>query len=225
MVHRGMLPRPRRHFDDREGRWSAQGAPQGIGAAGDGRPEHQRGGTWGCPEGGGYYGDTGDGGTGGHGRHGGALSPTTAPLVPVREDVVYALKRKGGAVADRLYPGDGPLSLLECLRQGPSAQLRPLHGVWLPAKILPDRAKAVPRGPENFTIEATTGSDEIGWSIRGSTEGRPKSEGDRGKKKRLDLYGDVETCRQESLRAPGSSERTGHKKADGKRHQRKPGGG
>ena len=96
MVHCGMLPRPPRHLDDREGCRSAQGAPQGSRAAGGGRHERKLVGARGRPEGGGYRGDIGDGETQ---VHAGALPPATAPLVPGQEDVEYAVK--GGGVWSR----------------------------------------------------------------------------------------------------------------------------
>ena len=114
--------------------------------------------------------------------------------MPGQQDVDHAPKGKGGAVPDRLYPGDKSPSLRECLRPGPSAQLRPLHGAVLPAKRLPDKSQAVPRGPEEVSIEAANRANERGQRIRGPTEGRPKSEGKRGKTKRVDLNRDVETC-------------------------------
>ena len=141
-----------------------------------------------------------------------------------RDDVDHAPKAKGGAVPDIVYPEDGPPSLWECLRPGSSAQLRPLHGAGLPAKRLSDGAQAVPWGPEKVAVEAANGTNERSRRICSPTEGRPKSEGKRGKTKRVDLDGYVETCRQESLRALESGERTGNKKKAGARHQGKPGG-
>ena len=113
MVHRGMLPRPWWNLDNREGRRSAQGAPQGSRAAGGGEHERELGGARWRPEGGGYRGRFGDGGTRGHV---GACPPATAPLVRGREDVEYATKGEGGAVLDGLYPGDGLPSLWKRLR-------------------------------------------------------------------------------------------------------------
>ena len=55
-----------------------------------------------------------------------------------------ALERKGGAVPDRLHPGDGPRSLWEFCRPGPSAQLGPLPGPGLPAERPPDGAQEIP---------------------------------------------------------------------------------
>ena len=75
-------------------------------------------------------------------------------MVPGREDVVHAPKGKEGAVPDRLYPGNGPPSLQECLCPGPAAQLRPLHVTGLTAKRLPDGAQAVPMGQEEVSIAA-----------------------------------------------------------------------
>ena len=121
----------------------------------------------------------------------------------------HAPKGKGGAVPDRIYPGDGPTSLRECLRMVPLAQLRPLHGAGLPAKRLPDGSQEVSRGKEtvadDFADEANMGRS----TFRGPTEGRPKIQTARGDTKRLGIRGDVETRRQESLCAPGPMEGAG----------------
>ena len=83
----------------------------------------------------------------------------------------------------------------------------------------------VPRGMEKVSIEAANGANERGRHIRSPSEGRPESEGKRGKMKRVDLDGDMENHRRESLRAPGPGERAGHKKKAGARHKGEPGGG
>ena len=119
-----------------------------------------------------------------------------ALLMLVQEDVVNAPKGKGGAVPDRLHPGDGPLSLRECLLLGPSAQLGPLYGAGLPANCLPDGTQVVPKGEQEVTSEASEGANEGGQRIRSPTEGRPESEGVRGETEQVDLGGDVETCRR-----------------------------
>ena len=133
-------------------------------------------------------------------------------------------KGKGGVVPDRLNPGDGPPSLQECLRPGSSAQLRPLHGAGLPANHLPDGAQAVPRVTQEVTSEAAEGANEGGRRIHGPEEGRPESEGARGETERVDIGGDVDTCRRESLCALGPGERAGINKTTGTRHQGELGG-
>ena len=60
--------------------------------------------------------------------------------------------------------------------------------------------------------EAADETDTGGQNFRGSTEGRPESATARGETERVDIGGDVEACRQESLRAPGPKERAGAKK-------------
>ena len=192
MVHRGMLPRPRRHLDDREGRRSAQGAPQGSGASGGGRPQHKFCGTGGRPERGGHRGHFRDRGTGGHST---ALPTATVPLVSGQEDVGHAMEGKVGAVPDRLYHGDRTPSLQECLRPGPSAQLGPLHVPGLPDKRFHDGAQEIHRGAEEVAAEAANKTNTGVRSIRGPTEGRPKSEGARSETERVDIGGDVESCR------------------------------
>ena len=118
---------------------------------------------------------------------------------------------KGGTVPDRLYPGDGPPSLQECLCLRPLAQLGPLHGPGLPDKRLPDRTKAVLRGKEAVASEAANKADMGGQTVCGPTGGRPESATARGKTERVDIGGDVEACRQESLRVPGPTERASAK--------------
>ena len=123
-----------------------------------------------------------------------------------------ATEGKGGAVPDRLYTGDGPSSLQECLCPGPSAQLGTLHGPGFPAKRLPDRTQEVLRGKEAVADETANKTYTGGQNFRGPTEGRPESATARGKTERVDIGGDVEACRRESLHALGSKERAGAKK-------------
>ena len=63
-----------------------------------------------------YRGSIGNGGTTGHV---GALTPAMAPLLPVWEYVEYNMIGEGGAVPDRLHPGDGFPFLWKSLRPGP----------------------------------------------------------------------------------------------------------
>ena len=142
-----------------------------------------------------------------------------------QEDVEHAPKGKGGAVPDILHPGDGPPSL------GNVSVWDPRHNSdhymvlgCLPSASLTNHKQYL-GGPEEVAIEASNGANERGRCICGPTEGRPKSEGERGEIKLVDLDRDVETRRRESLRAPGSGERTGYKKNAGARHQGEPGGG
>ena len=127
-------------------------------------------------------------------------------------DVGNATEGKRGAVPDKLYPGDGPPSLWECLRPGPSSQLGPLHGPELPDKRLPDGTQEVLRGKEAVADETANETDTGGQKFRGPTEGRPESATMNGETERVDIGGDVEACRRESLRAPGPRERAGAKK-------------
>ena len=132
-----------------------------------------------------------DGGTGGHGS---ALPPAEMLVVSGQADVGNATEGKGGAVLDRLYPGDGPPSLRECLHTGPSAQLGPLHGPGLPAKHLPDVTQEILRGKEAVAAEAADKTNMGGQSIHGPTEGQPKSATASGETERVDIGGDVEAC-------------------------------
>ena len=106
----------------------------------------------------------------------------------------HATEGKGGAFPDILYPGDRPPSLRECLRPGPSAQLRPLHGPGLPAKHLPDRTEEIPKGTEAVATEPAHETNTGGKIIRGPTEGRPKSATSSGETERVDIGRDVDTC-------------------------------
>ena len=108
-----------------------------------------------------------------------------APLVPGWEDVVHAPKGKGGAVPDRIYPGDRPPSLRECLCPGPLARLRPLHGAGLPAKHLPDGTQVVHREIEEVSSEAADRANAGGRRINVHTEGRPESEGERSETEQM----------------------------------------
>ena len=77
-------------------------------------------------------------------------------------DVENAQEGKGGAVPDGLHPGDGPPSLQECHRPGPSAQLGPLHGPGLSAERTPDGDEAIPGRAETVAGEATGKTNEDG---------------------------------------------------------------
>ena len=77
-------------------------------------------------------------------------------------DVGNAQEGKVGAVLDGLHPGDGPPSLQECHRPGPSAQLGPLHGPGLSAKRTPDGDEAIPGRAETVAGEATSKTNEDG---------------------------------------------------------------
>ena len=60
--------------------------------------------------------------------------------------------------------------------------------------------------------EAADEADTGGQKHFGPTEGRLEIATALGKTERVDIGGDVEACRRESLRAPGPTERTGAKK-------------
>ena len=103
-----MLTRPRRHLDDRECCCSAQVAPPGIRADGGKGLKLQPGKSREISE---VGGDRGSAESGRVRRHFSPLTPVTAPLVPVQEDVEHGPVGEGGAVLDGLHPGDRLLSL------------------------------------------------------------------------------------------------------------------
>ena len=70
-------------------------------------------------------------------------------------DVGGAKEGTGGVVPDGLHPGDGPLSLQECHRLGPLAQLGPLHGPGLSTKRTHVGYKTIPGRTEAVAGEAT----------------------------------------------------------------------
>ena len=108
MVHRGMLPCPRRHLDNRECCRRAHGAPQGCRTVGGGGIQRQPSGAGGRPDGRRYCG--GDG-KGEFGRYVGSLPPPPALMATGREDVEHDPVRDVGAVLDGLKSGDGFPSL------------------------------------------------------------------------------------------------------------------
>ena len=112
MVHNWVLPLPRQHLDNREYFCRAQGAPPGIGTASGGVLKRQPGGSRG------YNGGADSGRVRGHV---GPLPPTTAPMVPGREDVEHGTAGEGGEVPDGLHPGVRLSSLQELARPVPTA--------------------------------------------------------------------------------------------------------
>ena len=66
----------------------------------------------------------------------GELTPRTAPLVLIQENVSDGVAREGGEVPDGLHSGVRLLGFPEGGRPRPSAQLRPIHGHGVPARRL-----------------------------------------------------------------------------------------
>ena len=190
MVHRGVLPRPRLHLGDGEGRRSALEPTQGSGAAGGGGLQRETCNTGGGQESGRHRYDAGNGGTRGHGE---TLPAAGEQVVSVSEEVGDASKMKGGAVPDGLHPGDGPPSFQERRSPGPSAQLGPLHGPGLPAKRPPDGAQEIPGREKTVASEAAGETNANRPTFRGSTESCTEGATARGETKRLGLREDVET--------------------------------
>ena len=87
-----------------------------------------------APEEKGNFGGTCDGWPGGYV---GTLPPTPVIMVEGREDVEHDLGGEGGEVPNGLHSGDILPSLLECVRPGPQAELRPLHGYGMPPQRPP----------------------------------------------------------------------------------------
>ena len=77
------------------------------------------------------------------------------------------------------------------------------------------------RNPPSTTDRTNYG----GYNLRRPTEGRYKTAGLGRPKKFMDLGGNVETCLRESLRMPGSSERSDTYLEAGPRHQGEPDNG
>ena len=112
VVHRGMLPRPRQHLDDRECRCRTKGAPPGRRTVGGVGFQSETFGAGGRPEGRRY-----GGGTGKEGNRGyvGAIPPSPALMVPGLEDMEHDPAGEGGEVPDGLHPGYGLPYLFECV--------------------------------------------------------------------------------------------------------------
>ena len=140
-------------------------------------------------------------------------------------DVGHAEEGTGGAVPDGLHPRDGPPSLQECLRPGPPAQLGPVHGTWLLPERTPVGDKAIPGGTKAVASEATDRTITAGHTLCGSTESRTKAKTAGSEMKRLDLGGNVEAHRRESLHAPGPAVREGGQETADKRNHGEFGAG
>ena len=220
MVHRGVLPRPRLHLGDGEGRRSALEPTQGSGAAGGGGLQRETCNTGGGQESGRHRYDAGNGGTRGHGE---TLPAAGEQVVSVSEEVGDASKMKGGAVPDGLHPGDGPPSFQVRHSPGPLAQLGPLHGPGLPTEFPPEGEQAVHWRKETVAGEAAGETNEDGPTFCGSTESRTEGATVQGETKRLDLRDDLETHRRESLRTPGTAIRAGFHTASWEGGEEEPG--
>ena len=81
---------------------------------------------------------------------------------------------------------------------------------------VPDGDKAIPGGTKAVAGEATDRTITARHTLCGSTESRTKAKTAGTKTKRLDLGGNVEAHRRESLHAPGPAVREGGQEADGK---------
>ena len=127
-------------------------------------------------------------------------------MVLGQENMDHRPDREGGEVPDGLHPRDESPSLLECIRLGPHAELRPLIGPGLPLQRPPGGTIQVPQEVQASPHPTTGHPDEGGWNLRGRTEVCPKTSGLGCEGKRVDLRGHVETRRRESLRAPRSCE-------------------
>ena len=104
-------------------------------------------------------------------------------------------------------------SLQECHRPGHPSQLGPLHGPGLPAERTPVGDEAIPGGAKAVAGEATDKTITDRRTLCGSTESRTEAETAAGETKRLDLGGDMEAHRRESLQAPGPTVREGGQEA------------
>ena len=68
----------------------------------------------------------------------------------------------------------------------------------------PEGTRQLPWGSQAAPPPTADHPNEGGRNIRVSMEGRPEAPGTGREEKRMDLGGHVETCQQESLRAPRS---------------------
>ena len=84
-----------------------------------------------------------------------------------------------------------------------------LYGSGLPPQTTPEGAHQVPRVTQASPPPPTDRPNEGGRNIRVPTEGHPKAAGKGSEEERVNLGGNVETLRLESLRAPRSCKVSG----------------
>ena len=185
-----MLHHPRQHHDNRDCCRCAQGAPPGRQTTGGGIFQHETVGAGGREEVRGDRDGTGDGGTR---VYVGALPPAPELMVTERDNVDHDPGGEGGEVPDRLHPGGGLQSLLECVCLRPQEKLRPLYGSGLPLQRAPEESLQLPRAEQATPPPTIDRPNKGGQNIHVPTEGRPKGSGTGRKKKRVDLEGHLET--------------------------------
>ena len=187
-----MLPRTRRYLDDRKCCRRAQGAAPEPRTAGGGISQHNADGTGERTEWNRHCGSADGRGTQGHGN---ALPPASAQMVQGKEDVEHVQGGEGSPVPDELNPRDIPLSLLELVRLGPTAQHRSLYGAGLPSQHPREGTDQIPHGAQATAPLTTVRPHAGGRDLRDPTEGRAKTTYKGEEEERVDIGGQVGTRR------------------------------
>ena len=159
MVHRGSVHRPQGHDNDGAGSGVDPEEATERGTDGGGQLQRRHRSTGGGLEGGGHCDGASNGRAGGHGA---ALLAARETMVSGPADVADDKEGTGGALIDGLHPGEGPPSLQEYHRPGPSAQLGPLHGPGLSDKCTPVGDETLPGRAEAVAGEAAGKTNEDG---------------------------------------------------------------
>ena len=108
-------------------------------------------------------------------------------------------------VPDGLHPRDRLSSLLERVCLGATAQHRSIYGAGLPLQLPQEGTHKIPHGAQANYPPTTVRPQAGGQDLCGPTEGRAKTACKGEEEEQVDIGGNVETCRQESLCATKSN--------------------
>ena len=121
------------------------------------------------------------------------LPPKVQALVEGRSDMAHDLGGTGGAILERLPPGDGPLSVPEHIGPVYASQNIPLTGNVLTPHRSGDGELLLPGKAETFSPAATKGPLIDIPTVSGALGGNPQSATAREDPSGMYIYGDLES--------------------------------
>ena len=137
-------------------------------------------------------------------RHSSALSPTPQVVGMVQKNSENGTPGAGGAVPDGLPSRYGTPSLSESLFPGTMAQMGSLYDPRVPLQRHPEGTLPVSQAAHASPIASPRYADRGGLYFCGAPPRSAKTDAPRGKMQRMDLGGNMDSCRHNILRAPGT---------------------